>query len=198
MYEHQRIEYHGYTIRIVEDQDPGNPFKEWDAMPTILHWHPRYLLGERIEMPYDKDEYDAAVESIKAEYGATVVLPLYLYDHSGISVSTGPFGCKWDSGQVGFVFMSEHAIQQGWGSHKHPTDEELPSIIESSVKTFDTYLRGEVVGYIVEHPDYDVRDDSCWGFYDQDDCLAEAKSIVDYEVKTRVQEDAKINRCMAL
>jgi hypothetical protein len=33
-----------------------------------------------------------------------VILPLYLYDHSGISMNTSGFSCGWDSGQVGFIY----------------------------------------------------------------------------------------------
>ena len=34
-------------------------------------------------------------------------LPLYLYDHSGITMSTGSFCDSWDSGQVGFISVNE-------------------------------------------------------------------------------------------
>ena len=33
------------------------------------------------------------------------ILPLYLYDHSGLTMSTNDFGDRWDSGCVGFIYM---------------------------------------------------------------------------------------------
>lgn len=40
------------------------------------------------------------------------ILPLFLYDHSGVSMSTGSFvgrvpHAEWDSGQVGYIYMSK-------------------------------------------------------------------------------------------
>lgn len=36
-----------------------------------------------------------------------VILPLFLYDHSGITMSTSVFSCPWDSGQVGWIYASK-------------------------------------------------------------------------------------------
>ena len=35
-----------------------------------------------------------------------VFLPLYLFDHSGITMNTSGFSCPWDSGQVGWIFCT--------------------------------------------------------------------------------------------
>lgn len=35
------------------------------------------------------------------------ILPLYLYDHSGLTMSTSDFGDRWDSGCVGFIYMDK-------------------------------------------------------------------------------------------
>lgn len=35
------------------------------------------------------------------------ILPLYLYDHSGLTMSTNDFGDRWDSGCVGFIHMDK-------------------------------------------------------------------------------------------
>lgn len=35
------------------------------------------------------------------------ILPLYLYDHSGLTMSTNDFGDRWDSGCVGFIYMDK-------------------------------------------------------------------------------------------
>lgn len=48
--------------------------------------------------------YEAKVKAALDEKVA--MLPLFLYDHSGITMSTGPFHCPWDSGQVGFIYMT--------------------------------------------------------------------------------------------
>ena len=39
-----------------------------------------------------------------------VLLPLYLYDHSGITMSTKPFSCRWDSGHVGWIYCTKERL----------------------------------------------------------------------------------------
>ena len=41
-----------------------------------------------------------------------IILPLYLYDHSGISMKTTPFSCQWDSGQVGWIYVEKKKCLQ--------------------------------------------------------------------------------------
>jgi hypothetical protein len=64
-------------------------------------------------------------------------LPLFLYDHSGISISTGSFGCRWDSGLVGFIWTADETARNEW--------------LESEVATYDQYLRGDQYDVIVKH-----------------------------------------------
>ena len=168
-----------FKIEVWVDDFPSNPFEDWDATATIVHWHPRYSLGDQVSIPGSPEEMEELIESVKRDYGATVVLPLYLYDHSGITVSTKPFSCQWDSGQVGLVFMSAKAIKDGWGDHPHPTDEDLPDIIASSLNSFDRYIRGEVYGYSVTRENGDEQDGPVGGFYcDPDEVMKEAESYL--------------------
>jgi hypothetical protein len=98
------------------------------------------------------------------ELSGAVVLPLYLYDHSGITMSTGSFNDPWDSGQVGYIYVTKKEIETlGW-----PADK-VEEYLKGSVEDYDNYLTGNVWGYVVE--DYDEKEgcwddgDSCWGFY---------------------------------
>lgn len=87
------------------------------------------------------------------------ILPLFLYDHSGITMSTGRFSCPWDSGQVGWIYISiEKAAQEGWA-----TPEQAYKAMESEVEEYDHYLTGQCYGYVVED-DNGEELDSCWGF----------------------------------
>jgi len=54
-------------------------------------------------------------------------------------------------------------------------------VAKSEVEEMDSYVRGEVYGYVID------EEDSCWGFVgDIKYCIEEAKSIVDYMVKNEV------------
>ncbi len=98
-----------------------------------------------------------------------VILPLYLFDHSGITISTSPFDCRWDSGQVGWIICDKETIDREFGG-----DRDLAKkCLEAEVATYDDYLTDNVYGFIVE--DRDENDDSewehvdsCFGFYGSD------------------------------
>ena len=103
-------------------------------------------------------------------------LPLYLYDHSGITISTGPFSCPWDSGQIGFIYLSHDRADQEIGTQypsAHPNGQvydtrhdHVMAIMRGEVETYDQYIRGEVFGFRVEKDDTLI--DSCWGFFGRD------------------------------
>jgi len=104
-----------------------------------------------------------------------LILPLYLMDHSGISMSTGSFGCPWDSGQVGYIICDNETIQREWGGDREAAEKYL----RADVAIYDAYISGNVYGFIVEErdesdcphcghtPDW-VEVDSCWGFFGDD------------------------------
>ncbi|HRO59375.1 MAG TPA: hypothetical protein PK177_09460 [Burkholderiaceae bacterium] len=133
-------------------------------------------------------EYAAAVERAQALLNAHyVVLPLHLYDHSGITMSTSRFSCPWDSGQVGFIYVAKDKALEEWGHAHEPqkmTDEEFwAERLTYEVKEYDLYLTGECYGYVLEkgievkktYPNGRVERevewehvDSCWGFMTDD------------------------------
>lgn len=118
-----------YRLRIERDDDSESP-REWDNVATMVCWHRRYNLGDKhnfsdpeeflkslLREYVSKNEIDEdALEDmslndcLKMLEDYTVIVPLYLYDHSGITISTGDFGDRWDSGQVGYAYISKQKI----------------------------------------------------------------------------------------
>jgi hypothetical protein len=124
--------------------------------------------ANRLVRPRVEKLIDAALEGY-------VILPLYLYDHSGITMSAGPFGCMFDSGQVGWIICDPETIEREFNGDRDLAEKCLLA----EVMTYDQYLTGDVYGFIVEERDFDdERDedddedweetDSCWGFYGSD------------------------------
>jgi hypothetical protein len=116
-----------------------------------------------------------SVKLIDAALEGYVILPLFLYDHSGITMSVGSFGCPWDSGQVGWIVCDPETIEREFNGDRDLAEKCLLA----EVMTYDQYLTGDVYGFIVEERDFDdERDedddedweetDSCWGFYGSD------------------------------
>ena len=94
-----------YLIEIYPDQSPDSP-REWDNLGTMVCFHKRYDLGDKHD--YDENNYDSwdeLKEDIIKQENVHTILPLYLYDHSGITMNTTGFSCRWDSMRVGFIFV---------------------------------------------------------------------------------------------
>lgn len=157
------IDNEKYIINIYQDDNPANP-REWDNLGKMVCFHRRYDLGDKHDF-YDADDL---IEYLKQTL--CVQLPLYLYDHSGISMSTSnqyPYNDYWDAGQVGIIFVTYEQLHKEYG-WKHITKarrEQIESYLEQEVKTYNEYLTGEVFGYQVECNFCHEIIDSCWGFY---------------------------------
>lgn len=128
----------GYRVRIKQDIDPMSP-RDWDNLGTMACWHGRYQLG-------DIQPTEAPTEFLQDLPNGTVILPLYLYDHSGLTMSTSPFSCPWDSGQVGIIYVTPETMQQ----EMVDTVEAAQKILMSEVETYDQYLRGDTYYFVVE------------------------------------------------
>jgi len=170
-------------IRIERDDYSASP-REDDNLGTMHCLHGRYKLGD--ERPLE------GFNKIVAKHYAdgNVVLPLYLMDHSGLSMSTNPFHCPWDSGQVGWIICDWETAKENWmlgdgdtwktkvlnsktESGEMTVYDYTKLLLENEVKTYDQHLRGEVYSLIVEHRepcescghgDWEMVD-SCGGFY---------------------------------
>lgn len=113
-----------------------------------------------------------------------VMLPLYLYDHSGITISTAPFSCPWDSGQVGFIYVTLEDVRKEY-SCKNVTAKiraKVEAQLRQEVETYDEYLTGQVYGYVVEDAEGEEID-SCWGFYGLEYCKTEARESAENAAK---------------
>ena len=188
IYEKQKVGK--YIVKVVQDDNPCNPRTEWDNLCTMVCFHRRYNLGDR--------NHGFTPESIReylSENRKTVFWkPLYLYDHSGITISTGPFSCPWDSGQVGYIFIERDRFLKEFGFKKmtKKAKERLEALLESEVETYDNFLTGEVYGYMVEEEEDGNIVDSCWGFNGEPKyALEEGISVAKWQIKRDIKDHLK-------
>jgi hypothetical protein len=155
-------------LKIKRDDSPDSP-REWDNMGTMVCWHRRYTLGDKKQPGGDPREWYA--ENITPD---CVVLPLHLYDHSGISMQVGSFHDPWDSGQVGWIYATPEAIKENFMCEEITDEirERATQVLQSEVKTYDQYLRGATWGYEAvklvqcdQGHQHEEHLDSCWGFF---------------------------------
>jgi len=168
--------HNGKTINIVADYDSESP-REWDNLGKMICFHRNHTLGDKHEIKHeDYDGWDEMETALEKKFDA-VILPLYLYDHSGITMNTTGFSCGWDSGQVGFICISKEKARNnfGWKQVTKKRKELLTTYLTGEVETYDKYLTGDVCGFEILNSDGEVED-SCYGFYSEEDAMAEAKA----------------------
>jgi hypothetical protein len=170
----QSFKHKGYTVEIHQDEDPLNPRTEFDNLGTMTGFHRNYTIGDKHSFK-SPTEVEAHIKATKA-----VCLPVYLFDHSGLTVRTTPFSCPWDSGQVGYIFIEREKILKEYGAKRLTSAlrKKVEEILRSEVETFDQYLTGAVYGYVVKKND--KTEESCWGFFgDIEYVLQEAKDMAE-------------------
>lgn len=134
-----------------------------------------WLIDDIIESLSNKD-----IWYLLEKHANIIALPLYLYEHSGIIMSTASFNDRWDSGQVGWIYTDKEAILSHGGKLQNNKGrlikiternwkEAAVQFLEGEVKIYDMYLQCQVYGIIIEEYS-DSKEfeeiDSCWGFYD--------------------------------
>lgn len=198
------------TLKIVPDLNPANPRRDWDNAATMACRHRRYDLGDKDGM----DDLESAIRTSRyyspcwddldgvdlivialPRCKDILALPLYLYDHSGISMSTSrgyPFNCPWDSGQVGVIFMDKTTVLREFGGTRltPATKNRSFDLMVSEVTAYDQFLTGDVWGYVVEDAGGEHLD-SCWGFYGVDYAIEEGKAAARHE-SARLQSEKDI------
>lgn len=182
-------EYKGYTIKIEIDEDPLNPRGD-ENLGKMICFHNNYELGDKHN--YNSDDF-TGWEELKNKLvsdGAVAISPLYLYDHSGLRIKIGSFygllpqgHAEFDSGQVGFIVAFKEDVEK-WFDTKRITKKVIQKVednLKAEVETYDKYISGQVYSYIVEG--LDEIGDSCWGFYDTDEAIQEAKNVIDSHIE---------------
>lgn len=110
-------------------------------------------------------------------------LPLHLYDHSGVTMSVSRFSDPWDSGQVGFIYVSKKKARAEFGRLTKKTTERVLGVLRAEVEVYGQYLTGDIYGFQLykheegQEPDEGEELDSCWGFYGSD---PEENGMVEY------------------
>ena len=142
-----------------------------------LNYHASRKLKERIKEEFDKQ---------------FIGLELYLWDHSGLSMSSGPFEYPCDSSIFGIIYVAKDKVRQEYGIKRITKfwEEKIKGYLALEVKTLDEFLTGQVYGYrIFEVPEGVNPDklsealeevDSLWGIYGEDYAEQEARESVAY------------------
>lgn len=151
-------------------------------------------------------EGEQTVEVNPAEYfikerGARVVIGLFVYEHSGITMSAGPRvgevlkpgdvrstgrfigdDAGWDTSFVGFIYDTPESIKECMGDATI-TDEEIEKALRAEVELYASYLEGDVTCYYVEDEETGFSE-GCGGYvgeakYTEQECFRTLESAIE-------------------
>ena len=181
-YEVEKVEKDGLRLTISYDHDCPNPRDNDGNMVHLICFHRRYTLGDKHDYREgDFDSWNELEAQLRKDFDIVHIQPLYMYDHSGISISTShgyPYNDQWDVGMIGFAFIDKATIRENYGIRR-VTKKQIARAMkefESEIETYDQYVQGECFGYTVEKvgkceccgQEEDEHVDSCWGFIGRD------------------------------
>ena len=166
---------HGFDVHILISHDAENPL-DWGSA-TLVTAHRRYTFGGD-RLPFDANSIEEAFDWHLDGRGLTrrdvIWLPVYLYDHSGLALSDTPFGDRWDSGQLGYIYESRADIRAEYHVQRISAKREQ-SVLERlrhTLQLLEHWANGDV--YAWEIP---ALDEYGGGFYGWDH---DASGLVEY------------------
>ena len=165
------VNYKRFDIEYWYDEYSESP-RNWDNVGKMICFHKNYDLGDK----HDFNSPDDLMEFLKDNDKNLVYLPIYAYEHGGITINTAPFSCRWDSGQVGVIYADKNKLKE----YGYKTDDEIEGVLNNEVKTFDYYLRNECYGFTLYDDEGEVLE-SVGGFLgDIEYCENEAINTANY------------------
>jgi len=179
---------------LIQDEDAMNPFEDTDTLGTLVTWHPNYTFGGVDgKKEFGDPKYLASI--LKKE--KLVHLPVYLLDHSGLTVNTTGFSCPWDSGQIGYIYITAKDWQEEYKDvrkSRKDCNTLAESILRHEIEALDQLLTGDVWGIVIEKDvkcdkcgnESEAHLDSCWGFFGYEYAKQECKRMFDAVIKQEV------------
>ena len=131
----ETYEKNNIKVEISFDLYPDNPRECEDSnFGTLICFHSRYSFSDNEN--YTVDELKKHIEK-----DTVLSLPVYLYEHGNVALNTTGFNCPWDSGQVGYIFVSHDKIIEECGSLDLKKAKEW---LKSEISTLDQWAEGDV------------------------------------------------------
>ena len=180
--------------RVVKSYDEfaENP-RNWDNLTTMICHHNRYALGD-VEESRQFNGFTSLKELKQAlveHYGEMAYIePLSLYDHSIQTLAIGEPTDAWDSGYVGFIFVTKERARKEYGV-KRITKSILERIKKSARAEVEEYnkvcLWGEVYDLLLEKVFTNV-DDITDTHTETEECIGGFTFDNDYTVEKAIEE----------
>lgn len=164
-----------FEVEIFQDPCPENP-------RTLLNWGEilyssyRYVLGDK---KVESQEID-----MKLADPTVIALPVYAYIHSGVMLDTAPFGCQWDGGQSGCIYVSKEVVKEEYGVKRISSrlSNKVEERLKAEVKEYSQYFAGDVWAYRISKDGEEI--DSCYGIWDKKEAQRMAMEVFEKVLRT--------------
>lgn len=153
------VKSNGLTLNVDIDITPLHPRKDFDNLGVMACWHRRYDLGDKNSYPTSQDFWDDA----ELQEDIFVKMKVYGYDHGGITISSTPFSCPWDSGTLGLIYATKTDVLKEYGDLSDETKKKVTERLEGEIKDYDNYLTSDYYYFTIEDENGKVID-SCGSF----------------------------------
>jgi len=163
----ESMEYKNHKIILTHSEDLEeymNP-RNWHKLTKMYCHHKNYTLGDEIINDSldirDFNSWDEVSKELQKLQDIAIIEPLSMYEHSGITIYLGTGGCKFDSGQLGFVFITKDDLRKEYGCKRITKKilEKAHKVLQMEVKNYDFYVRGEVYSCEVMDPEGEFVED---------------------------------------
>lgn len=145
----------------------------------------------------------------KQKRGARVVIGLFVYEHSGITMSAGPRvgevltqsdvrstgrfigdDAGWDTSFVGFIYDTPEGIKECFGDNT-VTDEQIEEALRGEVAVYASYLEGDITTYYVQDDETGFSD-GCGGYVGnhkqcEQDCFEALESAIEKRLNEQIE-----------
>ena len=139
----------------ISEQEILNPVTECDLLTKFLFSHKKMNLGHTkawdIVDNQGCNSWEDEVIAIKKAYDIAIIKPVYMYNHTGITISTSPFGCIFDSGQLGYAIITKEDLRNEFNIKRITKNilAQAEAILEAEIKFYDTYLSQDSEFYLL-------------------------------------------------
>lgn len=164
-----------FKLEIETDDDPWSPREDCDNLCTITSRRGNWGIGDELLTGDEIAEWRTTMNE-RALRGEIWWAPVYMYDHSGQTISLADFCDRWDSGICGFIWIEKQKVFAEYNEATEENWKELArSAAEAEIKLYDQYIQGDVYGYSLyiaeetEHrrlSDNKVWSTTEWEFYE--------------------------------
>lgn len=147
-----------YEIRAEETAE--NPRLTEGKIGHFAFAHHRYNLGDE-DQTFSIDQFeswDEVEEMLRKERGAFLVLKTSMTDHSSQQIYLGEPRSAWDSGVIGFCWMSKKEVVDLCGSLEESSIAAAKKALEDELVRYNAWRNGEIYEAVIFDDDDEIKD----------------------------------------